>query len=251
MTLDDDVAAVRNDADILAQGILGLIGLGVLQAAHDDNDAINFLGEAYRHLATTPPTAESLAAARIAIIKGEGALELLVTQRGRRWRAWHVHQTGLFLYHIGWLLILLALGTSCVTRSRWCVVPDTILEGLVPVVALVAGGLGAELRGLWFLWKQTSRRLYRRRFLLGHLVAPFTGALLGLITYLLAKGGLLALGATSPTQAQVRVGELALCFFAGFKWEWAIQRMQQIFETSQKGPTEKKPEEKKPEEKKP
>jgi hypothetical protein len=95
-------------------------------------------------------------------------------------------------------------------------------------VVLAMGGLGAGLRALWFLGQQIAERIYRRRFLLWHLVAPFTGVLLGIVTYLLVKAGLLVVGGVTE-KGDITAGELALCFFVGFKWDWALDRIQRVF----------------------
>lgn len=232
MSITEEIEDVRHAANLLEQGIYGMIGLGVVKTATDADAAIAELKNAYTALDAPTVGAADLAAAREAVLKGERALELAIQLRGWWWRLWNVHQVGLFVYHLVFFAVLLAVGTACFIKPTWCVLPDTILGCHVPLVVLAMGGLGAELRALWFLWQQIGERLYRRRFLLGHLVAPFTGALLGIVTYLVAKAGLLIIGGTPAAAGGVTASELALCFFAGFKWEWAVQRIQRIFENA-------------------
>jgi hypothetical protein len=51
-----------------------------------------------------------------------------------------------------------------------------------------------------------------------------------MLTYLLAKAGLFAISGGSPaTDSKAAYGELALCFFVGFRWEWALERIGSIF----------------------
>lgn len=237
MTQAEDIDDVRQAAVLLEQGIFGLIALGALNTPTAADDVIAALHAA--HIALDAPTvdAQHLADARDAVIRGERAFELLIGAKGWRWRMLNVHQLPLFLYHVGFVLLFLAIGTSCIKPSAGCYLPRTILDQ-IPLVVLAAGGLGAELRALSFLWQQTGDRTYRRRFLLGQLAAPFVGVLLGLVTYLLTKAGLLVVGGNAGPEsarapnASVTPGELAICFFVGFKWEWALQRIQSIFATT-------------------
>jgi hypothetical protein len=234
MSLDDDIADVRQAANLLEQGIFGMIGLGAINAPTEGDDIIKALNEAYAALDAASTDGVQLSIARAAVIRGERALELLLQAKSSGWRAAHIHQAWLFVYHIAFLAIFIGIGTSCTFSANWCVLPNAILDKHVPLVVLAMGGLGAQLRALWFLWEQTGNRTFRRRFLLGHLAAPFTGVLLGIVTYLLAKAGLLVIGGAATADASVTAGELALCFFVGFKWEWALDRIQHIFENAGK-----------------
>jgi hypothetical protein len=242
MASDEIVAGLRKQADRLEQGIRGLVGLGVMTAA--DIDAVADLTIAHDILDADKVDVGRLPNARAAIIRGEKMLELLISGKSVGWRLLHVHQVPLFAYHLVFVAIFIAIGTSCATQASWCVVPNAVLGGHIPVVVLAMGGLGAQLRAISFLWQQVGRRLYFRRFLLGQLAAPFMGMLLGIITYLLAKAGLFVVGGKASADANdtASVGELALSFFVGFKWEWALKRIEQIFEKTEKpGPAKNDP----------
>jgi hypothetical protein len=225
---DAELQDLRDSADELEQGIIAFIALGGPKSDAAAHSAIKELHKA--HVAIDGKRA---ADARDAILHGQSALEWLIDERGWWWRLVNIHQLPLFGYHIAFFFILIAISTTCTNCSRLCVVPGRLLDGMVPLPALVAAGLGAELRGIWFLWNQTSRRIYHRRFLLSQLAAPFTGVLLGMLTYLLAKAGLFVIGGQTPNNIggeTATVGELALCFFVGFKWDWALQRIQGLFD---------------------
>jgi hypothetical protein len=234
MSNEGVAATLRSQADRLEQGIRGLIGLGVDVGAKAA-DAITDLKTAHAILDTEPVDVAKLPDARVALIHGEELLEQVISSNRLWWRFLHIHQVPLFLYHVTFVGFFIALGTLCTTGSSWCIVPNTILDGHIPVVVLAMGGLGAQLRAISYLWQQVGRRLYFRRFFLGQLAAPFTGVLLGLVTYLLAKAGLFLIGGKGSADANTAatVGELALSFFVGFKWEWALKRIEQIFEKTE------------------
>ena len=227
-----------NGADDLEQGILGFIALGGVAADGAVQPVIVELNSARGAI-----SAKNVTEARAAILRGQSALEYLVAQKRLWWRLVNVHQLPLFAYHVAFFFTFVAIGTTCANCDQYGVIPDAVLGKVVPVTALVAGGLGAELRGIWFLWNQVSRRIYHRRFLLSQLAAPFTGVLLGLVTYLLAKAGLFVVGGGTvrPATTAASVGELALCFFVGFKWEWALERIQNIFASKNGGSTPQPP----------
>ncbi|HYN82268.1 MAG TPA: hypothetical protein VES88_12255 [Gemmatimonadaceae bacterium] len=244
MINNEELAALSDGADELEQGIRGVIALGGAKKGADVERAITELHNA--HLAIEGNRA---ADAREATLRGQFVLESLVDERGFLWRLVNVHQVPLFLYHVAFFLAFIAAGITCTECTRFAIIPRAVLGDTVPMLALLAGGLGAELRGIWFLWHQTSERLYHRRFLLAQLAAPFTGVLLGMLTFLLIKAGLLVIATPSTASAdlaKVTVGELAICFFVGFKWEWALKRIEAAFTgaTGQEG--DEKPDPDKP-----
>ena len=227
MSEEADLQDAIAGADDLEQGILGFIAMGGVETDGAAQPAINQLNAARNAIGE-----KKIVDARAAVLQGQSTLEFLIAQKRLIWRLVNVHQLPLFAYHGALVLAFIAIGTTCVDCDRYGVIPNAILGKIVPVTAIVAGGLGAELRGIWFLWNQVSTRIYHRRFLLSQLAAPLTGVLLGLVTYLLAKAGLFVVGGESikDTTAAASVGELALCFFVGFKWEWALDRIRSIFE---------------------
>ncbi len=240
MSDEADLQEAIAGADDLEQGILGFIALGGVAADGEAQSAISQLNAARKAISE-----KKVIDARAAVLEGLGKLEFLIAQKRLMWRLVNVHQLPLFAYHGALVLAFIAIGTTCLDCERYGVIPNAVLDKVVPVTAIVAGGLGAELRGIWFLWNQVSTRIYHRRFLLSQLAAPLTGVLLGLVTYLLAKAGLFVVGGESikDTTAAASVGELALCFFVGFKWEWALDRIRSIFEakSGSSSPTNPKP----------
>jgi hypothetical protein len=223
----EELADLKSGADDLEQGLIGLIALGGMQSDDGARYAIEQLHQAHVAIDGNRP-----ADARDALLRGQSALECLIDQRGVYWRIVNVHQLPLFAYHVTLFFALIVAGITCTDCSRFAVVPRAVLGDTVPTVAVFAGGLGAELRAIWFLWQQTSTRIYHRRFLLSQLAAPFTGVLLGMLTYLVIKAGLLVIAAqgTSVDVSRATVGELAICFFVGFKWEWGLERIKSAFE---------------------
>jgi hypothetical protein len=127
MSLADEISDVREAADLLEQGIFGMIGLGALNAATEGEEAITALRTAYVSLDAPMVNAKQIADAREAVLRGERALELLIQKRGTWWRISNIHQVPLFAYHIVFLFIFLAIGTACVFGGRWCL-PSAILD---------------------------------------------------------------------------------------------------------------------------
>src|ERR1044072_4042801 len=136
-----------------------------------------------RTLAAAGKVADALEAATA----GELLLNRLLFARGWLWRGGFVYQLPLFVYHTLFLLTFLNIATgwiSAISPNLWESIP-------VPVAVVIAGGLGAVLRGLWFLWLKVSRRQFRIHFILAQLSAPWIGMLLGIFAFLLLKAGYL------------------------------------------------------------
>lgn len=126
--------------------------------------------------------------------RGELLLHQAIYRRSRLWRSIRIHQIPLFLYYFACLAVLAAVALSPARRHM----PS--LWGVPPFV-LGLGVLGAVLRGLYWLQLQVSRQRFRTPFILAHLAAPWLGLVLGLGSYLLVKGGLLTIEATSGKPA--------------------------------------------------
>ena len=156
--------------------------------------------------------------------RGELMLNQVLFSRGRLWRCIFLHQLPLFAYHLLFLLVLLNIATGWLrffSSQLWSSVP-------VPVGVAVAGGLGAVLRGLWFLWLKVSRREFRIHFALAQLAAPWIGILLGIFAFLLLKAGLLLVEGAKPSSSGASAFELAVCFFAGYRWERLLEWVDSI-----------------------
>lgn len=91
----------------------------------------------------------------------------------------------------------------------------------VPLAALGWGALGSLLRSLYWLPRQVDREVYRPLFALGHLCAPFIGALFGAFIFLLLNAGLFVLDANAEVSNPAV--PLALAFLAGFNWETVLE----------------------------
>lgn len=149
------------------------------------------------------------------------------------WRQRHCHQSHLLLYYLLVLSVLVGAGTGFLDWALGFIgfqVADSIWS--VPTAMFGLGVLGAVLRGLFYLQEKVSRRRHRRSFLTAHLAAPWIGGLFGIFTYLLLAAGVLALEGTATTPSVVERSPLtlALVFFAGFKWEWLLERLKRLWE---------------------
>ncbi|MEN8374740.1 MAG: hypothetical protein ABFS34_04770 [Gemmatimonadota bacterium] len=168
--------------------------------------------------------------AREQIGLAEAVLSQASDEQSWGWRAVHVHQVHLLIFHVAVAVILLNIST------RWWIFGNlsTVLFG-VPVDILLLGALGATLRGSFWLYRKVQTETFRAQFTVGHLAAPVIGALFALLVYLVFRGGLVALAEGGNPQS----GEWALkalAFVAGFSWEWALQRLEPVFTaTSHRG----------------
>ncbi len=95
----------------------------------------------------------------------------------------------------------------------------------VPVWAIIWGGLGSVLRGLWWLWFQVNRMNYRKVWLVWFLATPFIGCLLGSIMYLVFLSGFIAATQSSLTNNAL---PMLLSALAGFSWPWAIDVLNKL-----------------------
>jgi hypothetical protein len=175
---------------------------------------------------------EHLPEAAAELGRGGIVLHREIYSRSALWRVVNIYQIQIFLYY---LLCLIALAVLSLSPAREFV-PS--LWG-VPSFVLGLGVLGAVLRGLYWLQVQVSSGIYRAPFLLAHLAAPLIGLLLAVVSFLLAKGGLLALGASSAQATDVTVGHDSLiriaAFLAGFNWKWMLERLNSIYASGSAG----------------
>ena len=86
------------------------------------------------------------------------------------------------------------------------------------------GFLGAFLKSFYWLQFQINKGLLRPRWFAYFIVAPFVGLLLGSVSSLLVKVGFRLLDGSSarPLPDWRVVGLVAV--FAGFNWEWALEK---------------------------
>jgi len=158
------------------------------------------------------------------LAEGELELQRCIYAKSFLWRLVHVHQFFIFAYHVAAILFFLNVASgwfTFVTHDVWREIP-------VPMSALVAGGLGACLRGMWYLWRQVSKRIFRVQFLLAQLAAPWIGMLFGLFVFLLLKASLLTLSGGSSVKPEQSALPLAIAFLSGYSWEWILARIDQV-----------------------
>ena len=89
--------------------------------------------------------------------------------------------------------------------------------------AALLGLLGAGLRALYWLQFQLGKGQLRPRLMVVFAVAPFIGALLGVVSFLIVVVGF-KLGGTG---AGAKPDALAISLFAafsGYNWEWALEK---------------------------
>jgi hypothetical protein len=86
------------------------------------------------------------------------------------------------------------------------------------------GFSGAILKSLYWLQFQINKGLLRPRWFAYFIVAPFVGALLGGMTALLVKATFKLLEGSSLSEPDWKVVGL-MAAFAGFNWEWALEKL--------------------------
>jgi hypothetical protein len=114
------------------------------------------------------------------------------------------------------IVLLVVLVASALFGSR-------IWFAGIPYWSLLLGSLGGSVRAIWWLFQHVSRKDFRRSWWLWFMVSPLVGAGLGILTYLAFYATVIA----STTSAQITQPWLAmfLCGFAGFNWNWALNRL--------------------------
>jgi hypothetical protein len=94
------------------------------------------------------------------------------------------------------------------------------------VLVLLAGLLGAVFRGLGSVALYVGTRMLRESWLLQYYVQPIRGAVLGLLFYLLFRGGLFS--STASFDSTDSVGFMALAALVGLFEKEATAKLQQI-----------------------
>lgn len=151
----------------------------------------------------------------------EALLNDRVRSKSWWWRIWHLHALPLFLYHIACIVGVILLWKPLSSSNLF----------LAPTSSFLLGVLGSELRGIYWLQVQVAKRIFRPTNVLAHIASPFIGALLALIAYLLTKLGVFALLAAEKAapQTQEDLVPLTVAFLSGFKWEWVLKKLEQLF----------------------
>ncbi|MBI3860238.1 MAG: hypothetical protein HY296_08445 [Thaumarchaeota archaeon] len=144
-------------------------------------------------------------------------LDEALNQAGNPYRNRFIHVRGIaFLLATTFVAIL--IGLAWAGTSTWF---DTI-----PYWALLIGGLGGCLRGLWWLFKHVSRKDFRRSWWLWYVISPIVGSGLGVLTYFAVLAAVAAT-TTSTTISQAGL-TMFLAGFAGFNWNWAVQFLENL-----------------------
>lgn len=105
--------------------------------------------------------------------------------------------------------------------------PRVSRETCLFVVVLAAGALGAIVHALRSLYWYVGNRALRRSWLMMYLTLPLVGALLGLVVYLVLRGGL-----TSPTGAATDInpyGVTAIAALVGLFSRETAEKLRGVF----------------------
>lgn len=154
-------------------------------------------------------------------MEASGKIDEAIDAASLKWRVVH-------LYGIPHMLYLLICLASLVYVYIWStrLSPSMIVTLWVPIWSPVLGALGGIARGLWSLWYRVNRRSLRKVWLTWFIVAPFVGAILGVLMYLAFLAGYVA--TTQSTEVKGEAFPMLLSLLAGFNWEWANQTLSRI-----------------------
>ena len=95
---------------------------------------------------------------------------------------------------------------------------------------VIWGVIGALFQDIWYLWLYVSTREYEVVWQVKFFLAPIVGGIIGGAIYLLITAGLLVLSADVNTEQPRDFVVYIIAFFAGYKWEWAIKRLEGVGE---------------------
>jgi hypothetical protein len=98
---------------------------------------------------------------------------------------------------------------------------------LLAVQAVIWGMIGGLFQDVWYLWSRVQNRDYRNTWTIQYISAPFIGAILGAIVYIIIIAGLIILD-TDTTGTPRDFVVMGLAAFAGYRWDWAIKRFETI-----------------------
>jgi len=147
-----------------------------------------------------------------------------VEKAGLGWRIKYVYAIPIFLYLVVLFIVFLFVWHYIDLYHQ-----GSIVVFWVPAWSIVWGGVGSVLRGVYWLWYQVNRRLYKKYWLLWFLGAPIMGCILGGMMYLIFMSGYIAATQSSLTDEKL---PMLLCALAGFSWPWAtdvIKKLTGIF----------------------
>jgi hypothetical protein len=137
------------------------------------------------------------------------------------------------LYERGLLHFLAVFASAyftfyCLIRLR------PLFEPRVHVWTCGFGICGAVLQIVYYLVRKINRRLLRRVWIVQSFFAPVLGVLLSIAIYLAVRGGLLVFGGQSSTSPANEDAIALLCLYAGYKWDWALEKLNQLVGTAKK-----------------
>ena len=172
---------------------------------------------------------------------GQVRLLLARTAQSHEWA--RRYGTRLFVYEIGWFLLLMA---GVIFSNQWThglvlatgMTLAQVEDLLVPLInTMIWGGIGGVLGAIYNLrWHVADKQDFDKEYNIWYLANPFVGVVLGGIVYLISRAGLLAAqispGATGATKWLTSV----VACLVGFREKFALELLDRLIQVIARGP---------------
>lgn len=187
------------------------------KAAHAYDEALSHLNKAQRELEKDLAEIDIVEADKQAR-ESQMAFDRAVRCAPWWWRWTYIRGYTYFAFYV-------AVSGAIIFFSLWTRTRSSELL-YVPMWAILLGALGAVLHGLWWLRFHTARQTIRAGWHVWVLLAPLSGAVLGILAYMLYRAGVFALGIDLPRQEGL---PMVFSLIAGYSREWVNETLSKVF----------------------
>ncbi|HYX57231.1 MAG TPA: hypothetical protein VE818_13830 [Nitrososphaeraceae archaeon] len=157
------------------------------------------------------------------LIEAERYYHVAIYGASSWWRFVNAYAFHLWIYFIGMLFSIV----SFYFLLTWELPSEQLGFELLAMQAVIWGMIGGLFQDIWYLWRHVQNRDYRNTWMIQYFSAPFIGGILGAIVYVSIIAGLVILDTDTEGKPRDFV-VMALAAFAGYNWNWAIERFKSI-----------------------
>lgn len=229
----DEIKSIKYEIDKLRKRHTLAIGNGLydsqtlVQAEGEINDSLRLAEEILQERG-------DIVRAKYMLGIAESLFYHAINSTSLSWRLKNIHALHLFPYVpavIGAIIIFYLSGLPLAFTTGHFLGYETPLNiSIAAVNAVVWGVIGALFQDIWYLWLYVNTREYEVTWQVKFFLAPIVGGIIGGAIYLLIAAGLLVLSADANSDQPRDLVVYIVCFFAGYKWEWAIKRLEGVGE---------------------